>query len=237
MKEDLKTISQVQMLDAGILSLRQRLEAIPGELSALDQREEAARREFDLVRHQKEESAKSRRAMEKELEAASEHLKKLNSQLTLVKTNKEYTAMLHEIETQKAAISGLEESILNQMELLDQLTAGEKDSSQRLESQKTEVQKQRSILSQEKDELEGKMAALQKDREVAMADLPREAATVYARVAQGRGGTAVVKVEGASCGGCFAKLPPQTVNEVRKMEALITCETCGRILIWPQDQA
>jgi hypothetical protein len=53
---------------------------------------------------------------------------------------------------------------------------------------------------------------------------------------QARPGTAVVPVSGASCGGCFASLPPQFINEIRKMEKLITCETCGRILVWSQEE-
>ncbi|MDD5756941.1 MAG: C4-type zinc ribbon domain-containing protein [bacterium] len=35
-----------------------------------------------------------------------------------------------------------------------------------------------------------------------------------------------------SCGGCHMTLPPQVVNEVRKLDRLVLCESCSRILFW-----
>jgi hypothetical protein len=235
MKEELKAISRIQVIDHDIMTLKQRLEAIPKEMKALDRAESEAQGEFDNVKNERETLSKSRRAGEQELETAGANLRRLNSQLPQVKTNKEYTAMLHEIESHKASVSSLEEKILADMERLDQLASGEKEAARVLEGQRKKFEQERAQLASEQGKLEGELAEKLRQREEVMASMPREAASVYARVAQGRGGTAVVRIEGTSCGGCFAKLPPQTVNEVRKMEALITCETCGRILVWAQD--
>jgi hypothetical protein len=41
-----------------------------------------------------------------------------------------------------------------------------------------------------------------------------------------------VAVRNGACGGCFGNLPTQLLNRIRDMDKIITCENCGRILIW-----
>jgi hypothetical protein len=42
----------------------------------------------------------------------------------------------------------------------------------------------------------------------------------------------VVGVEAGACGGCGYQLPPQRLVELQKMDHVIMCEACGRMLVW-----
>ncbi|MCU0607943.1 MAG: hypothetical protein MUF78_11130, partial [Candidatus Edwardsbacteria bacterium] len=96
-------------------------------LAALEDERRRHRAALDAVTARREQSAKSRREMELEVETRTAAIRRLQSQQAQVKTNKEYTAMLHEIGGAKAAISGLEERILVEMENADALAAAERD--------------------------------------------------------------------------------------------------------------
>ncbi|MFQ5772654.1 MAG: zinc ribbon domain-containing protein, partial [bacterium] len=53
----------------------------------------------------------------------------------------------------------------------------------------------------------------------------------YERIRRVKGKTAVVEINKYACGGCFATIPPQKKVEIRHMDQLILCESCGRILV------
>ena len=235
MKEELKTICRIQVLDADVYSARQRLEAIPQELNELNLREKEGAVALQEVSQKLTEGAKIKRAWELDLETATAALRKLHSQQPQVKTNKEYTAMQHEIEQGKAKISGIEEKILLEMEHLDALALQEKEFSRQYDLLKKDLDGKRKTLLEELAMMEARLTGLLSQRETVVKTLPADIASVYHRIMQGRPGTAVVPVNGNSCGGCFANLPPQFINEIKKMEKLITCETCGRILVWVQE--
>jgi hypothetical protein len=61
---------------------------------------------------------------------------------------------------------------------------------------------------------------------IAKADL-----ALYERIRKARNGKAVVPVKKGSCGGCFNRVPPQKLLELRQHERVYTCERCGRIII------
>jgi predicted nucleic acid-binding Zn-ribbon protein len=235
MKEELKTICRIQVLDADVYAARQRLEAIPQELNELNLREKEGAGAMQEVGQKLAEGARVKKAGELDLESATASLRKLHAQLPQVKTNKEYTAMQHEIELGKAKISDIEERILLEMERLDALAIQEKEFSRQHDLLKKNLDGKRKILLEQLAQMETKLTGLLTQREVVIKTLPAEIASVYHRIMQGRPGTAVVPVNGSSCGGCFASLPPQFINEIKKMEKLITCETCGRILVWSQE--
>lgn len=235
MKEELKTICRIQVLDADVYTARQRLEAIPQELNDLNLREQEGAGAMQEVSQKLAEGTKVKRAKEQDLESATAALRKLHTQLPQVKTNKEYTAMQHEIEQGKVKISDVEEKILLEMEILDALAIQEKEFSRQHDLLKKDLDGKRKVLLEELSQMETRLTGLLTQRDAVIKTLPDDIASVYQRIMQGRHGTAVVPVNGASCGGCFANLPPQFINEIKKMERLITCETCGRILVWSQE--
>ena len=53
----------------------------------------------------------------------------------------------------------------------------------------------------------------------------------YERLSERHRDVAVTRVMSEHCGACGQQLPPQLAVEVRKMETLMTCPACGRILI------
>ena len=236
MKEELKTICRIQVLDADVYAARQRLEAIPQELNELNLKEQEGAGAMREVGQKLAESAKVKKAGELDLESATAALRKLHVQLPQVKTNKEYTAMQHEIEQGKVKISEIEEKILLEMEHLDALAIQEKEFSRQHDLLKKDLDGKRKILLEQLAQMETKLTGLLTQREAVIKTLPADIASVYHRIMQGRPGTAVVPVTGSSCGGCFGNLPPQFINEIKKMEKLITCETCGRILVWSQEE-
>jgi len=236
MKEELKTICRIQVLDADVYAARQRLEAIPQELNELNLLEQEGAGAMREVGQKLADGAKVKKAGELDLESATAALRKLHVQLPQVKTNKEYTAMQQEIEQGKVKISDIEEKILLEMEHLDALALQEKEFFRLHDLLKKDLDGKRKTLLEELAMMETRLTGLLTQRETVVKTLPAEIASVYNRIMQGRPGNAVVPVSGASCGGCFANLPPQFINEIRKMEKLITCETCGRILVWSQEK-
>ncbi|MDI6740747.1 MAG: C4-type zinc ribbon domain-containing protein [Candidatus Edwardsbacteria bacterium] len=235
MTDELKLLSEIQGLDARILSARTQLDRIPKDLERLEAVRAGHLSALNGVKAKREAGAKNRRALELEVEAHNAGIRKLQSQQAQVKTNREYTAMLHEIDGAKQAISGLEEKILIEMENGDVLAAAERDAQKTFDAENARIIKEQERLNGAAAELQAAVDHLSAGRDRAAAGLPKEILSVYQRIFQGRGGKAIVPVENQACGGCGAPLPLQLVNEVRKMETLITCETCGRILVWSRE--
>ena len=49
-----------------------------------------------------------------------------------------------------------------------------------------------------------------------------------------RNGLSVVTVQRDACGGCFNRIPPQRIADIRTRKRVIVCEYCGRILVDPE---
>jgi predicted nucleic acid-binding Zn-ribbon protein len=78
----------------------------------------------------------------------------------------------------------------------------------------------------EKEELE-----FNHEREKILVRINKADITLYERIRKARQGKAVVAVKRGACGGCFNRIPPQKILELRRNDAIFTCERCGRILV------
>ena len=152
-------------------------------------------------------------------------------QLMDVKTNKEYTAMLHEIETVEREIRTREDSILEEMEraeALGQEAAREEEAFRSVES----------AARTEAAELDARGARVGKERKgVAMvrdevaATIPEEPLSLYQRVAKLRG-TGLAEARDKMCQTCHVKLRLQMWVEIKQNETLFQCPSCNRILYY-----
>ncbi|HTP13429.1 MAG TPA: C4-type zinc ribbon domain-containing protein, partial [Bacteroidota bacterium] len=85
-----------------------------------------------------------------------------------------------------------------------------------------------SLVSKENEEEELK---LRHEREKIVARIQKSEIQMYERIRKAKGGLAVVPVKRNSCGGCYNRVPPQRVLELRKNSHITACERCGRILV------
>jgi hypothetical protein len=155
--------------------------------------------------------------MQKEMQ-----IKKLDGQLSQVKTNKEYAALQQEIASLKADNSLLEEGIIH---IMDEVDAAKEET-------RKEKEKFASVTKsfQDRDnEMAGQEKTLQ-EREESVAGLPPELGELYNRISLKKQGLALAVVNGEVCAACQMKLRPQLINEIRLGEQIIVCENCSRIL-------
>jgi predicted nucleic acid-binding Zn-ribbon protein len=225
-------LHKVSAVDHRLYELVEQEEKIPKDLHALEEALKTEEKATDDERLGLEKAQGDRKTLEIEVEATNEKIKKYQVQLFQVKTNKEYSALLAEIEAHKVKNSQTEDKILALMEEIDLRN-------RRLKEEKEKLARIRDQYAQKTSELEARLAAVKgeksariQERTVLLPELPKDVLSAYERVHKLRKGIGIVPIRDGSCGGCFVNLPPQRVAEVRQGEDLISCENCGRILIW-----
>ena len=232
MLPELDALLALQRQDTLLLEARRLKDSIPGRRDALKASVDAARSALDQAKKELEQARLGRRAVEKEVDALSTEANKLERQLHDVKTNKEYQAMLHEIELVKGKRSDHETKILESFDREERLTAAVAAAERRLKEEEGRLRDEVEILAREEAALEQRIHSLSQDRDAVKPRLPSALLSRYDRLLSARDGVAVAEVRKSACGACFKALTPHALQEARRGDQLQICEACGRILIY-----
>ncbi len=133
MDAQLRALIDLQVVDSRIAGLEAQVAKIPAQIAAIHAAVDEARKAMDGLKARVDVSRKSQRAREKDLEDNRVKRQKYEGQLYQVKTNKEYSAVLVEIEEVKQEKSRIEEDILGLMESQERIAAELKDAEGGLE--------------------------------------------------------------------------------------------------------
>ena len=234
MLPELEALLQLQRYDAQLMALRKKRDDIPRRRDALKSALEQARTLSAEAKKELERVRLDRRAQEKEIEVIQSESVKLERQLLDVKTNKEYQAMVSEIQGLKSKRSDRETVILESFEREEKLAAQSKQAEQRIAEEERKLKAGEADLEKENASLEQSMHSITMDRDAVRPKVPGPILARYDRLAGTRDGIAVAEIRKSACGACFKGLTPQAVQEARRMDAVMQCEQCGRILVWAE---
>ncbi len=225
---------RLQNVDIEINAVSALLDAIPARLETLDIDAQAA---SDVVVKAKEKLAanqKKRRELEGEVKAVKEQASKFKRQLNDVKTNKEYTALLKEIEEAQHKTERIEEEILNEMIGADDIEKEIKAANAKKASDEARIQAEKQAVLAEKAAFEARRASLESERAAILPEIPPEQLKLYERIAKRMKGVALSPIKDDDfCSLCQMRVRPQMLNELLEMKQVILCEACGRILYLP----
>jgi predicted nucleic acid-binding Zn-ribbon protein len=223
---------KLQHVDTEINVTNSFLEAIPARIEAIDQ---SIKETAEIVAQAKEKLAanqKKRRELEGEVKILKEQAAKFRRQLNDVKTNKEYSALLKEIDDSQHKVDAIEETILAEMIAADDIEREIKSAQQRQTAEEGRLKKEREAIQAEQKELEAKKDALFKEREAILPGIPPEQVKLYLRIVKKMGGVAMSPVTDDFCSICQMRVRPQMLDDLMAMKEIMTCEACGRILYW-----
>jgi len=228
----LRLLVKLQDLELAIKQFEAAVAAKPQELDPLKRALDDARAAAAMHRKDLEMLDKQRRQVEAVVTEEQSNLQKAQRKLLEVKTNKEYSAMLAEIEAFKQKIATHEDAVLHNMELTELRKQSLQESERQVKEAEQALAEGRRRNELELAVLQETLAGRRQTRAQAAQQLERSVIDLYTRLLTSRKGLAVVGIKNATCQGCCLALPPQLIQEVRRNDRVLTCSHCQRILYW-----
>ena len=236
MEQQLKTIYEAQQVCTQIIQNERKILSVPKRIkeieTSLQELTDRVARGTGVV----EELEKERRKKEKEIETEKEKVKKFESKLYEVKTNKEYQALLKEIESVKEGNDKTEEEVLVLMEKIEELKKDLEGASAELKKKEAEAAVERKKLNEELRSVDEVVSDLRKTRDALLGLVDSDLKTTYTTLLERRDGLAVVNVKNGVCLGCFMNIPPQLFIEATKNRQVILCPSCNRIFYFIDEE-
>jgi uncharacterized protein len=234
---DLERLIQLQALDSRVVEARRLQATIPETQRALDDRLEGARIAVAAAKERLAANNVSRRDLEKDIAAVQTRLSRYKDQLMEVKTNREYHAMQHEIETAQGEVKRLEDAMLELMVAGDDVTASLKSAEATLKSAEQQIVRDRVDLGQQLEAAAASIDQLTRERSALAASVSAPALALYEQVARSRKGIAVALAKDGLCVECHVRLRPQIYQQVRQNSAILQCDSCQRVLYFVPPKA
>lgn len=235
MELELGTLFEAQKIESAIMENEQKLLQAPRRLKQMEEELSGISQKIDKEKEIIEELEKERHKKEKELEVEKDKIKKLEMKLYDVKTNKEYQALLKEIEAAKEANDRTEEDVLVLMDKVEDLRKDNEASVVRLKTLERESADEKARIEKEMESMDAVIAKLTAERDNLLSIVSDSLRNIYGILREKRGGIAVTNVKNGVCLGCHMNIPPQLYIEVTKNKQLIQCPSCNRILFFREN--
>ena len=230
LKSQIISLVKLQELDTEIYSLRNEKESKPKQVNELENAFEEKKKNLAEIEKRSLDLQKQRKERELDLAVKEENAKKLQTQLYALKTNKEYQAMLQQINEAKADASVIEDKILEVLEQADKIKIEIEEEKQKLKEEERRFLDEKKKIEERIKIIDERLSQLEAQRKQAIPEISPKILAQYERILNSRDALAIVKVEDDSCQGCNMFVPPQVINLIKMYERIITCEICNRIL-------
>jgi len=234
----LSALLNLQTIERRVAEVTNRLKVRRNAVAAQQRRIDQLRDDWNALHEQITERRKAADGFELDLRQREQRVAALRGALNTAKTNKEYAAILTEINTLKADNAKLEEQALNVMQDVDTVKARADGIQAEIDVENERLQEITRTSAEEIARLESIQQKLAVERRQAAEAIPPDQLALFERIAPRLAGDAMapVEVHGSKppydyvCGGCFMSLNAEHANALRTRDEIRTCDSCGRIL-------
>ncbi len=221
---------ELQEIDAGLDQIRDTQESFAPKLDNI--KEDIALLEGAEQEYQQELSAKE--IERRDLRDVVERLKGLIAQskekITQVSNNKEYFAVLKELEHNQKSVEKQDLELLGLIEEIDSIKEQIADNEKELSAKHDAMAQEEKAIANKIATLGRKIKAGERGRLAKAKEIDELTLRRYQRIRR-RFNNAVVPAEKGTCRGCNVKVPPQVYIDLLKGQELMNCPNCQRIMV------
>ncbi len=232
MNQTLEQLIKLQEIDHRLLEIKEHMGDLPSIVESQELEIATIQSENEQNQYRIEQIDKDIRHYESEVEDFSTKLEKYKEQLFLVKSNKEYDAISHEIDHMKTTISESETVQLQFEEEKTELEETIKLNTNKIESTLESLSSNRIALQSAMSETTHEQEKLESNRKILYKDIEQNYLSQYETLRNARDGVGMASIIGSACGGCYSQLPPQIVIEIKENKQIITCPGCSILQFW-----
>jgi hypothetical protein len=232
MHPDTHLVIQVQELDQRIAALEKEIAALPKHIGAIEKTLESHVRKLEADKAALSANLKERKKLEGDIQLHEQKISRLKDQMMEAKTNDQYRAFQHEIEYIEKEVRKAEDRILDLMSESEPLEANVKKAEAALKEERELVEAEKKRARDRTAEDQAQLDESYKLRRDAVAKLPAATLKAYERIRKKWQGVAIAEAAEGRCSACQIVLRPQYVQDLKKGDQLMFCESCGRFLYY-----
>jgi predicted nucleic acid-binding Zn-ribbon protein len=227
----LRNLYTLQYIDSNLDELEEMKGDLPSEVHTLEERAEGLVTQRAALDRAMKTAFTQRDHADSEIVTLRDKVERYKVQQTKVRTNREYDALTKEMDNATETVARLEK----EMEALEAKATQARGEIEVLGEQLVEVQKALDEKNVDLAEItrttEAEELKFRNDRLKLVSRISKADIATYERIRKAKKGMAVVSVKRGACGGCFNRVPPQKILELKQNSRIYTCEHCGRILV------
>jgi predicted nucleic acid-binding Zn-ribbon protein len=240
MESPLKAVTELHAVLSELSEREAQLQGIPDWMRELHDEHSERQTEIGVIEGELEEATSNRRGAEADIADHQDKLKTLQEQISKVRNEREYGALLQEIDTIKNQISEAEEQAIAALELQEdgqgRLEAA-RDASKEIDERYAEAlekwEAQKPEIAHQAEGLRSRVAELE-------ARVPENILSLFRRIMKRHAGVALAPIRRVDragkgprlwhCGACNYRVRPQAVVEITDRGGIVFCDSCKRIL-------
>jgi predicted nucleic acid-binding Zn-ribbon protein len=231
MLPDIASAVRLQEVDGRLTELAKEIASLPKHIAEIEKKLESHQRKLDADRAALSANQKDRKKHEGDIQMQEQKISKLKDQMLQAKTNEQYQAFQHEIGFCETEIRRAEDRILDLMSESEALEKNVKAAEVALKAEKTQVESEKQQARERTEADQRATNELQATRKGIVASMTPSVYSNYERI-RGRRGSAVAEVIDGRCSVCHIMVRPQYMQDIKRGEQVLICESCQRILFY-----
>lgn len=236
MSEHIRRLVQLQEIAFEIKEIRDLAARAPERLAALDDAFCRKVEEIGAARLTHEALVAERHRLVRQREETLLRQQQAQQKLMQVSNQREYSAVLNEIDSTKSAIGAIDDKVTEIDLQLEELSGPAAEADERIAAARTEHDAEKARMEADAARSGDRLRELEQRRETLKVGIPRDFIARFDTIFHARGGVAVARIVGNACSACHVRLRPQIINLVRRGEELSFCESCRRILYFAETE-
>ncbi len=225
-------VIQLQSLDQRISALEKEVAALPKHIASIEKTLESHVRKLEADRAALAANQKDRKKMEGEIVVHEQKISKLKDQMLGAKTNEQYRAFQNEIEFIQKEIRKCEDHILELMSESEPLDQNVKRAESALKEERQTVEAEKARARERTAADQAELEKLRAERREAAGKLPAAIRANYDRIRKKWHGVVIAEAVEGLCSACQLTIRPQHMQDLKRGDQLMTCESCGRFLFY-----
>jgi len=233
----LDALHRLQTIEDALREVRGQIESKVRGLQAQKRRLARLEQEIAETDNQIKQAQSGADKLELDRKSHETHIARLRDALNQAKSNKEYAAVLTQLNIDKANALKLEDAVLAGLGKVDELKKRRQQLRESLEAERARVAAAEREAESQSAGLKARLAALEADRLQAADGIPPETLQTFERTCEHHDGEALARVQRAHpkrsdyiCGGCNMGLPLEIINALQSRDLVQQCPNCRRIL-------
>jgi len=228
--KDLSLLVNLQNIDTELDKSREKSEEVALYVKELDEEGERIENDYKNKQEELKTTRIKKREKEKRIDEIDLILTKHDNEKYKIESKQEFEALEKEISVLDNKKREIEDVLLELMEKEEELNQLLPHLRKKLEKSRIELNQKKQSLESELLDVSRLIEQLRRKREELAHQLESYHLKLYEQLRQRKGGLAVVPLKEDTCQGCFVKVSPSVVGQIKHQEEITCCENCNRIL-------